>query len=466
MFKKISIIALSSLTFISQAFSIETEIDQEGFVAIKPIAVTRNDPAHNDIYTRNNPIYTGLFYTMSPKISPYNYTSVRDEISPSGRYMEAAFHENTPNQAQWYWASSERAREGLYTVHSRAFPESYVAYTDRGSTDGRFMQLATEDQGRLHKFRRLGAWRNEALWRLNSTEVSDFYRMSSDSMPNYYTALDMDREANASYMQIASFRNQDNPFRSGAERQDEALWSLKPTGYRVIGKLEDIRAKNSHEEMGAILGNRDRWKMSSIDSLNLIDTIIRNPSSAIIHQSLTLTSEEASTYTYRFEHSNILNSLRSTRTQFGASASFLNLFRIGGGSEHLAEDRTITSTHQFFDRTFSERSALQITNTIYVQPGSNIKACAKIERSTINLPFTATLRLSAEADRIRPNGIVVRNRLLQNINIVRHLLRHEGYPVNRLTSSTNGTFITQIQGELTINKALQIDLKLEEEIIQ
>jgi hypothetical protein len=389
-------------------------------------------------------LFTGLFYTMGVQGGPSEgYVTYTGQASKSGHYMQIAIKDLEKYQvdgvwrdcALWAFWPTEEAH--YYSIGVKSLPTGYMTYTDQQSASGHYMQIALKE---VEKYRVGKVWHDCALWQLNSTENKNYYTIGVKFSPlsNAYLTYTDQKSASGHYMQLAS-QSLPNFSLNGAWRKD-ALWKFWPSNYKIFSSIEEFHYINPLENI-----NRNKLDIDLINAM-----VFRNDGNVTLQQTISETRQTTNTYSWSFQENKALRFSNKLTVTAKASASFLGLISAQAKATNVFEWGWQKNTQENLAKVVTENKTHQIKQTITVPPYTRVKAQSLIKWvNNATIPFTATLKMTGFADRIKNDGSVVPSAGVK-AEVLKHFLLLEDYQ-GRIIRETAEALYVEVKGTLTVN---------------
>jgi hypothetical protein len=186
-------------------------------------------------------LFTGLFYTAGVKHGPTEgYLTYTSEKSASGNYLQisVADKEKYVHGGEWrddcVWAFYPSEVDGWFTWGIKRHPKAYVTWTEEGSDNGKYLQIAHRDSD-LSNYGHNGKWRQDALWGFWNTEHSGWYTVGCkrDTVASGYLTYTAEKTAAGHYVQLALNPAHKSKYEKGGEWREDALWGFWPSNFKI-----------------------------------------------------------------------------------------------------------------------------------------------------------------------------------------------------------------------------------------
>jgi len=425
-------------------------------------------------------IQGNCFYTIKNRALGNGSLSYTDKRSASGRYVQH-LHLNKRNKNNYYntekqhyepggkwensvrWYISPSEKKGYYTIRNCDIGYGYLGDALKNSADGRYVQhLHTgscyDNKKELYKPGELH--RNSVLWAISPSERNGFYtiRSCNSKLKTGYLSYTDEESASGHYVQhLCTGTNYDNEkqlYEPGGSRRNRVLWELRPENYSLKAVIKDFVFTTDPVTILSQNKNKNVMLMSKM--------VIKNNSSAELTQTIDETRKTTEIASLSFQKSKAMDFIQSSKNVTATaevssdeSKDLHNLLKrhvkVNTSEADMIEWNCNQNAQTSRLKTFTGTTTHRIRQIIKAPANTSMEIYYTISRSSnISIPFTASIEITAFADRLNTNGRIERG-LPVNLDLLKFFLKREGYHAPIFRTVGNTVYVT-------VNGALRADV--------
>ncbi len=330
---------------------------------------------------------------------------------------------------QWTIGPSEKPNQ--FTLRNRRQSLGLLTYATEEVGSGRYAAIFDGPEDRK-KTASGGAWRNDALWKIEADEAMKYYKLENVGMKGYKLTWTFKKyNAYNYYVQLANY-----------DAKEDAQFLFTPSAIKLVARVYDFEFEEEPEDVFAEESNQKRSLVSKLR--------FANNSPATITKTIEETVEHKDSVTYSFTESFSMmyeTSIEANYLIFKGSASM----KFGGGfSATRSKTKETTKT-------------TSVKDEIKIPPYTDIEASIyNVMADNVLLPFKAKMTVTGTAQRIVADQPTQTQDGDVPGDIIEAYIKANGGRNLKILKRTGNSILLSITGEMTGNIGIQSTISTRE----